>query len=213
MSGNNPLSRLKPWSLKPFELLFHAEIHFLKGADYDRRLSLVSFDNAIEVSIVAYLTLNPIQRNGRSYPRADVERWLHNYHTKLDFFYSELNSRGLPPQNGKDEIVWFHDQRNEQYHGSSAGVPALETLNTIRNIALWVFSVLFEISDVESLLQSAITESEKSFPNIPKEFAKPIMEGIPQNLEKSLFIASILGGWNQISPGDLDIIDEVTGGF
>lgn len=213
MTNSSPLSRLKPWSIKPFELLFHAEMHIQKGTDYDRRLALVSFDNSIEVSITTYLTLNPIQRENRSYSRTDVEQWLKNYHTKLDFFFNELMMRKLPTYSGKDEIVWLHDQRNEQYHGSSAGVPSIETLNGIRKIAIWVFSVLFNIPDVESLLKSALTESEKSFPEIPQEFAKPKIDSIQQGYENTLFIAAVLGGFNENSQGDNEIIREVTSGF
>lgn len=199
--------------MKPFELLFHAEMHIQKGTDYDRRLSLVSFDNSIEVSITTYLTLNPIQRENRSYPRVDVEQWLRNYHTKLDFFFTELTSRGLPSYKGKDEIVWLHGQRNEQYHGSSAGVPSIDTLNGIRQTAIWIFSVLFQISDVETLLKSALNESERSFPEIPVELVKPVVAGIKPEHETSLFIASILGGWNENSEGDNEVIREVIGGF
>lgn len=213
MSNDSPLNSLKPWTIKPFELLFHAEVHVQKGTDYDRRLSLISFDNSIEVSITTYLTLNPIQRGNRSYQKAIVDQWLSNYHTKLDFFFTELNARGLPLYKGKDEIVWFHEQRNEQYHGSSSGVPSMDTLNGIRQIAIWVFSVLFQISDVETILRSALTESEKSFPEIPKEFATPRIDGIQQIHETPLFIASMLGGWNENSQGDNEIIGEVTSGF
>jgi len=207
------LEKLKPWMKKPFELLFHAEIHYQKGTDYDKRLSLISFDNSIEVSITTYLTINPIQRGNRSYEGKKVDEWLKNYHTKIDFFISELTARGLPIYNGKDEIVWFHDQRNEQYHGSNAGVPSEETLNNIRQIAIWVFSVLFGISDVESLLQRAITEAEKSFPEIPQKFVTPKFDNIKPEHENSLFIASILGGWDENSTGDNKIIKELTSGF
>ncbi|MFZ5368996.1 MAG: hypothetical protein ACOZCE_12285 [Spirochaetota bacterium] len=213
MTNSSTFSRLKPWSIKPFELLFHAEMHIQKGTDYDRRLALVSFDNSIEVSITTYLTLNPIQRENRSYSRTDVAKWLTNYHTKLDFFFSELTMRKLPTYSGKDEIVWLHDQRNEQYHGSSAGVPSIDTLNEIRKIAIWVFSVLFNIPDVESLLKTALTESEKSFPEIPQEFAKPKIDSIQHGHENTLFIAAILGGFNENSQGDHEIIREMTSGF
>ncbi len=213
MTNNPSFNNLKPWNIRPFELLFHAEMHFQKGSDYDRRLSLISFDNSIEVSITTYLTLNPIQREGRSYPREDTDKWLRNYHTKLDFFFSELTSRRLPAYKKKDEIVWLHDQRNEQYHSSSAGVPSIATLNEIRQTAIWFFSVLFQISDVETLLNSALDESEKSFPEIPREFAIPKVDGILQVHETSLLIASILGGWYENSQGDNEIIREVTSGF
>ena len=38
----------KPWANKPFELIIHAEIHFQRGDDYDKRLALISFDNSVE---------------------------------------------------------------------------------------------------------------------------------------------------------------------
>ncbi len=213
MNTNSSLSNLKPWSVRPFELLFHAEMHIQNGTDYDRRLSLISFDNAIEVSITTYLSLNPIQRENRSYPRKDVDKWLKNYHTKLDFFFSELHRRGLPTHKEKKDIVWYHDQRSEQYHGSNSGVPSMDTLNNIRQIAIWIFSVLFQMSNVETILKSALTISERSYPEIPKEIISPRIEGVKKIHETSLFIASILGGWNENSQEDDEIIDEVTSGF
>lgn len=39
------------WVYGPFELLVHAELHYLAGKDFDRRMALISFDNAIEVAI------------------------------------------------------------------------------------------------------------------------------------------------------------------
>ena len=213
MINSSFFSSLKPWCIKPFELLFHAELHFQKGTDYDRRLALVSFDNSIEVSITTYLTLNPIQRENRSYPQTCVDKWLKNYHTKLDFFFTELTSRGLPVYKGKDDIVWLHCERNEQYHGSSAGVPSIYTLNGIRQTAIWVFSILFQISDVETLLKSALDEAEKDFPEIPREFTKPQINGIQQIHESSFFTALVIGGWNENSQGDHEIIGSVTSSY
>ncbi len=106
MTNNSLFNKLKPWVRRPFELLYHAEIHFQQGTDYDRRLALVNFDNSIEVSITTYLTLNPIQRQNRSYSKKDTEEWLNNYHTKIDFFLEEITTRKLPAYKEKDEIVW-----------------------------------------------------------------------------------------------------------
>ena len=85
------MNSLPPWANGPFELLVHADGHLIGGEDFDRRIALISFDNAIEVAITTYLTLNPIQRGNRSYPKADVEKWLNNYHSKLDFMEQELS--------------------------------------------------------------------------------------------------------------------------
>lgn len=209
---------LKPWAVRPFELIFHAEIHYRKGSDYDRRLALISFDNSIEVSITTYLSLNPIQRGNRQYPRKDVEKWMGNYHSKLDFFALEIRNRGLPEYKEKAEIVWYHDQRNEHYHGGGFAVPEQRSLDGIRQVALWVFSVLFETADVETKLEAAVSKSDKGIPSIPDSFVVPRE---PESSKASydpaqahaLTIAALLGKWDESSEPDLEIIRRLINGF
>jgi hypothetical protein len=208
----------KPWAARPFELIFHAEIHYRRGSDYDRRLALISFDNSIEVSITTYLSLNPIQRGNRQYPRKDVERWMNNYHSKLDFFALEIQNRGLPEYKEKAEIVWYHDQRNEHYHGGGFGVPEQGTLDGIRQVALWVFSVLFETADVETKLESAISKSDTGIPSIPDSFVVPrepesSKASYDPDQAHSLTIAALLGKWDESSEPDLEIIRRLINGF
>ena len=80
------MSALKPRALGPFELLVHAEMHYRTGEDFDRRIAIVGFDNAIEVAIHTYLNLHPIQRLNKTYPKADIDKWLDNFHTKVATF-------------------------------------------------------------------------------------------------------------------------------
>ncbi len=205
---------MKPWVKRPFELIFHAEVHYQSGTDYDRRLALISFDNSIEVSISTYITLNPIQRGNRQFKREDVNKWLHNYHSKLDFYFKEVTSRGLPSYKGKDEIVWYHDQRNELYHGSNSGVPAQEVLDDIRKAAIWIFSVLFDIADVESKLASAISKAEVVISTIPEEYPVPSTpSAIKQDLLPTLTVATIIGDWDENKDGDQEIIKRLLNGF
>ncbi|MGZ3579758.1 MAG: hypothetical protein ACXU98_12185 [Syntrophales bacterium] len=188
---------LKPWAVRPFELIHHAEIHYRKDSDYDRRLALISFDNSIEVSIATYLSLNPIQRGNRAYAREDVKKWLINFHTKLDFFTLEIQNRGLPEYKEKADIVWYHDQRNEHYHGGGSGVPEKRTLDEIRQVSLWIFSVLFETPDVESKLEASLSKSDEGLPSIPASFVVPrepkSAEAIIDPVEgKALSIAALI---------------------
>jgi len=209
---------LKPWAVRPFELIFHAEVHHRSGTDYDRRLALISFDNSIEVSITTYLSLNPIQRGNRQYNRDDVKKWKHNYHSKLGFFAEEINKRGLPEYKEKAEIIWYHDQRNEQYHGDGFGVPEKNTLDGIRQVALWVFSVLFDYAEIETKLESAISESDSSLPTIPDGLAVPQEPAsdkpdIDPTTAPALTVASLLGKWNEGNENDLEIIRRLADGF
>jgi hypothetical protein len=162
------MNALPPWAKGPFELLVHAEGHLLSGDDFDRRIALISFDNAVEVTITTYVTLNPIQRSGRTYPRENIEKWLKNYHSRLDFLQEELDARALSWHVDRGHIVWCHACRNEQYHGGQKGTPELEVLNLIRRAALWIFSVLYEIIDIE---QRLALEIEQRYPGPTKSDA------------------------------------------
>jgi hypothetical protein len=150
------MKSLAPWVSGPFELLIHAEGHLINGDDFDRRIALISFDNAIEVAITTYLTLNPIQRGGRSYERVKVERWLKNYHSKLEFFEEELASRGCTWSVDKAHIIWCHQNRNAQYHGGNSGTPEMALLRLVRQAALWIFSVLYDVPDTEQRVNQEI---------------------------------------------------------
>ncbi|WP_152670631.1 hypothetical protein [Rubrobacter aplysinae] len=126
---------------------------------------MISYDNAIEVAISTYLTLHPIQRLNREYARADIQQWLSNYHTKIDFFMEEISSRDLSLVCEKAEFVWYHDVRNGQYHSGGATVPQGYELEGIREAALWVFSTLYDVTDTE---QHISEEIEKRSPTAPQ---------------------------------------------
>ena len=150
------MTTLPPWAIGPFELIVHGEIHFRVGNDFDRRISLISFDNAIEAAITTYLTLHPIQRRGSEYANHDVDQWMKNYHAKIEFFEKELKLRNLVWLVEKSHIIWAHDHRNEQYHGGKKGTPEVNVLQVARTAALWVFSVLFYVDDADDALEQAV---------------------------------------------------------
>lgn len=165
---------LPPWAEGPFEIIVHGELHLRTGEDFDRRMALISFDNAIEVAITTYLSLNPIQRRNRSYPKVDVEKWLVNFHTKLDFWECECGLRQVEVKIEKAYFVWYHDLRNRQYHEGSPSTPNLSDLRAMREAALWVFSTLYEVPDAEQILDdrlaalAALTENPERTPEDDK---------------------------------------------
>lgn len=44
----------KPWVSGPIELLCHGLKHIENGSDFDLRMTMISIDNAVEVSIYAF---------------------------------------------------------------------------------------------------------------------------------------------------------------
>lgn len=147
------MSKLKPWAAGPFELIRHADGHLKAGSDFDKRMALISYDNAIEVSVTTFLQLHPSQRGGRTYERKKTDDWLSNYHKKLEFLESFAKERNVSLAVSIDEIIFYHNLRNELYHSGNGLVPELNHLGATRNAALSVFTCLFDI-DPEELLKA-----------------------------------------------------------
>lgn len=209
---------LKPWARRPFELICHAEHHYQKGGDYDRGLALISFDNSIEVSISTYLSLNPIQRDNHQYPKKNVEEWLHDYHSKLDFFLSEIiKKQQLPEYFSKDVIVWYHNMRNNYYHGRMDGVPDQKTLEELRTVSFWVFSTLFKVHEIESLLKTVISgcENEITIVTYTPPFEEVTSKEYTDKLSysKPLVTAAIIGMWDDNNDSDEKVLIKLVDNY
>jgi len=127
---------LPAWTRGPYEIIEHAEVHYHNNTDVDRRIALVGFDNAIEVAISTYLQLNPKLRGGATFPRDDVEKWLRNYHTKIEFLERFAEDNNIPLESSTAEIVWYHTLRNELYHSGNGMVPEHHCMEGARHAAI-----------------------------------------------------------------------------
>jgi hypothetical protein len=155
--------KLPAWARGPYELIKHAEDHYRGEADVDRRIALIGFDNAIEVTITTYLQLNPKLRGGAAFRKDDVRKWLRNYHTKIEFFEGFAKNNDLPVESSIAEVIWYHTLRNELYHSGNGMVPERRCLDGARDAAIEVFKVLFGI-DVTTLLEASraiLTQAER----------------------------------------------------
>lgn len=143
---------LKPWVRDAFELIKHAEEHAQAGSDFDRRMALISFDNAIELSIITYFSLHPDQRDGQEFKEKSLAQWGFGFHGKLKFFQHYVEEiLGDSMQVELKVMFYYHRLRNELYHSGIGMVPAETDIDGIKRAALWVFSTLFKV-DVEPML-------------------------------------------------------------
>lgn len=147
------MTKLKPWAAGPFELIRHGDGHHKAGTDFDKRMALISYDNAIEVSITTFLQLHPTQRGGKTYERKKAEEWLTNYYKKLEFLEYFAKEGGIPLLVSIDEVIYYHNLRNELYHSGNGLVPESKHLDEARAAALFVFSCLFG-QDAAPLLEA-----------------------------------------------------------
>lgn len=149
------------WLNSSFHLLVHGELHYTLPEEFDQRLSLISFDNAIEASIACYLKLHPTQRGNRGYERERVRIALHDYHSKLDFLFEEVTVRGGICTITRQEIIYVHEQRGLFYHENPDFIPSNAVLAKAREAAFWVFAFLFEIPDLETEISTRIKQIRK----------------------------------------------------
>lgn len=178
---------LKPWVRRVFELIVHAEIHLREGGDFDRRMAHVGFDNAIEVGITTYLSLNPIQRGGRTYKREDVQNWTRNYHAKLAFLEKEAKDRDYSLKVPNDEVIFYHEIRNNQYHAGGPGVPEAEHIGGLRTAALDAFAMLFDVDDVEQVLEHCVAQRTVTKAEQPNR--DPTVDALIDMLDEPVFVA------------------------
>jgi len=151
------METLKPWIFGPLELIKHAEEHQQTNKDFDKRMALIGYDNAIEVSIRTYLQLHPTQREGIEYTRENVAKWLTNYHSLLNFFFDEFTKTlGQTPPIAKNTYIHYHNLRNNLYHEGKDFVPPERDVQGIHAAALYIFSTLFNV-DGEELLKNSPT--------------------------------------------------------
>jgi hypothetical protein len=149
------------WARAPFELIQHGQQHLDLGDDFDRRIAFISFDNAIESSITTYLELKPELRGGRIFSKDAVEKWLKFYPNKIEFF-CEFAKNNIDVERFHRNSIHLHGLRNEIYHRGKTTVPSRADVEGIRNMAIKVFSTLFEVdaeSELEALPQVAVPAS------------------------------------------------------
>jgi hypothetical protein len=180
------MSHVKPWAKGALELLQHAEEHRLGARDFDRRVALIGFDNAIESSVITYLTLNPVQRGGRTFPKSNVEKWLTNFHSKVEFleYFAGLQQQVMPVE--RAEIIYYHSLRNDLYHNGNGVIPAAEHIDGARRAALWTFSTLFDC-DAQALLEKNESRDQQ------------VLGGTPQLSASTAFLESFIHTKNEIT--------------
>jgi len=106
-----------PWTDGPRELLQHAADHLALGEDFDRRIAMISVDNAVELAIKTYLGLPERARRTKGPGRKELEAASESFPALLDlldrFAADKLSGVGL------GDIEWYHRLRNQLYHSGN----------------------------------------------------------------------------------------------
>ena len=131
-----------PWTDGPRELIQHAVDHLELGGDFDKRLAMISVDNAVELMIKTYLGL-PKRARGTDGPgRKELEGASESFPGLLDLLqkYAATKITGL----SLDDVEWYHRLRNQLYHSGNGLTVEISKVETYLQLAISLFESLFE---------------------------------------------------------------------
>lgn len=132
----------KPRTDGPRELIQHAVDHLGAGGDFDRRIAMISVDNAVELMVRVYLGLPKRARGGSGPSRRELEAAQDSFADLLGLLETHAGDRlqGI----GLDDIEWYHRLRNQLYHSGNGITVERAKVETYVALASGLFHGLFD---------------------------------------------------------------------
>jgi hypothetical protein len=145
----------KPWASGPGEILQHGLLLLREDSDKNRRLALLSIDNAVELMIKTYLSL-PRRVTGLNISRKEYAEISESFPRLLD----AIEQHSSEKLSGIDlgEIEWYHRLRNELYHQGNGLTVERNKVEVYAELAKILFKNLFGIEIDTSKNESPIQE-------------------------------------------------------
>jgi hypothetical protein len=129
-----------PWASGPGEILQHGVSLLAKDSDKNRRLGMLSIDNAVELMLKTYLGL-PRRVTGIALTRTKFAEISESFPALLD----AIEEHAPEIADGVDlgAVEWFHRLRNELYHQGNGLTVEREKVEVYAELAKSLFSRLF----------------------------------------------------------------------
>jgi len=130
-----------PWTDGPRELIQHAVDHLSVGGDFDRRIAMISVDNAVELMVKTWLGLPERARGSAGPGRRQLEEASESFPALLDLLqqYGSDKLIGL----SLNDIEWYHRLRNQLYHSGNGITVEKSKVETYVELAIALFESLF----------------------------------------------------------------------
>ena len=129
-----------PWAAGPGEILRHGLELLKRDTDTNRRLAMISIDNAVELTIKTYLGL-PTRITGLKISRNEYQDFSESFPKLLD----ALEKHASDKLNGVDlgDIEWYHRLRNQLYHQGNGLTVERDKVEVYAELANALFTNLF----------------------------------------------------------------------
>src|SRR5258708_2073742 len=145
-------AHVQPWASGPGEILRHGLELLRKDTDTNRRLAMISIDNAVELMVKTYVGL-PKRITGLSITRKELQEIGESFPALLDAL-----ERYAPDRlDGVDlgAIEWYHRLRNELYHQGNGLTVERDKVEVYAELANILFQNLFGFVLVEHVAPEA----------------------------------------------------------
>lgn len=131
-----------PWASGPGEILQHGLSLLGKDSDVNRRLAMISIDNAVELMVKTYLGL-PKRVTGLQIGRERFREISESFPKLLD----ALEEHAAAKLAGVDLgiIEWYHRLRNELYHQGNGLTVERDKVEVYAELAKLLYRNLFDI--------------------------------------------------------------------
>lgn len=130
----------QPWSSGPGEILQHGLSLLKRDTDVDRRLAMLSIDNAVELMIKTFLGL-PKRVTGLTISRKRYDEFSESFPNLLDALHEFAGDRAAGINLG--EIEWYHRLRNQLYHEGNGLTVERDKVRVYAELAKVLFKNLF----------------------------------------------------------------------
>jgi hypothetical protein len=165
------MSSHSPWASGPAEILKHGLDLLKMDTDTNRRLSMISIDNAVELMLKTYLGL-PQRITGLGISRNEYQEFAESFPKLLDALEKYAGSK----LDGIDlgEIEWYHRLRNQLYHQGNGLTVERDKVEVYAELANVLFSNLFgfrlvETEEDETVLLGEFMQAWASFERVISE--------------------------------------------
>jgi hypothetical protein len=148
------------WISGPLELLEHAAQHIKEGKEFDLIIALISIDNAVEIAIKIYFTIN---RRTLGLNRKKFKNAKQHFPSLLDLLWEYAPDK--TSEGNLDAIEYYHKIRNNLYHDPVGIITKVKIVELYFTLADNLISELFDIREEEhkEYILSDINEKFKEF--------------------------------------------------
>lgn len=130
-----------PWANGPKEILKHGLELLNKDSDTNRRLAIISIDNAVELMIKTFLGL-PERINGLKITRKVYDEFSESFPKLLDALENFAPKKLIGIDLG--EIEWYHRLRNQLYHQGNGLTVDRNNVEVYAQLANLLFKNLYD---------------------------------------------------------------------